>query len=420
MNSNSIKKLRKQIVSITFRSFLLVIVIILSVFYIVFLSSIRSNYNTMMDYIIENDGELPDDNIADNGSFLSEVRELRYTTRYFAVIFDEDRNVVEVIDDHIQEVNRQTAIDMSEKIIERSFDLIQYENGYFYKSAELDDGNTIVVVVDASLQMSTFRQIVWYTIFILIIGLVLTFIVVRHMSARAIRQEIENNTRQKQFITNASHELKTPLAVIRANTELIEMMNGESEWTQSTLRQVDRMNGLIQNLVMITRAQENEDRSGMMEINVSETVRKAAEQFRPLAEQDKKEFEFEIEDDVKMVALESSLQQLTMLLVDNAIKYCDDGGQIRISLRGISGGKKICLKVSNSYANEANIDCSKFFDRFYREDESHHNTEDKGGYGIGLSVAESICEQYGGSIDAQWKDGVITFTCILCAVGPEK
>lgn len=208
--------------------------------------------------------------------------------------------------------------------------------------------------------------------------------------------------------------------MIRANTELIEMMDGESEWTQSTLRQVDRMNGLIQNLVMITRAQENEDRSEMTQINVSEIVQKAAEQFKSLAEQDKKDFEFDIEENVTMIALASSLQQLTMLLVDNAIKYCDDGGKIKVSLHNQNNGKRICMQVSNSYADGKNVDCSKFFDRFYREDESHHSSDDKGGYGIGLSVAESICEQYGGSIDAAWKDGIITFTCLLNTVGPKK
>ena len=112
-----------------------------------------------------------------------------------------------------------------------------------------------------------------------------------------------------------------------------------------------------------------------------------------------------------MLADSSKIRQLTTLLVDNAVKYCDEGGKIEVTAGQIKNGRGAALTVSNSYAEGADVDYSRFFERFYRQDSSHNI--DKGGYGIGLSLAESICSQYGGDIRAQWKDGVISFICQL-------
>ena len=102
---------------------------------------------------------------------------------------------------------------------------------------------------------------------------------------------------------------------------------------------------------------------------------------------------------------------LASLLIDNAFKYCDENGRVTFTLDTLKKGRTLRMICSNSYAEGASVDYSRFFDRFYREDSSHNS--DKGGYGIGLSIAESICQQYGGSIDVSWKDGEISFTCLL-------
>ena len=130
--------------------------------------------------------------------------------------------------------------------------------------------------------------------------------------------------------------------------------------------------------------------------------------YRALAEQSGKNLKTNIEKDVMVTSDESKLRQLSTILVDNALKYCDENGEVEVSLIPIKHGKlRMRLVVSNSYKDGAGIDCNRFFDRFYREDQSHNI--DKGGYGIGLSIAESICRRYGGNIKAGWKDGVISF-----------
>lgn len=149
----------------------------------------------------------------------------------------------------------------------------------------------------------------------------------------------------------------------------------------------------------------------MTEINVSTNVEETVKPYESLAQQDKKKLVLEIEPDIRMLADESRIRQLASLLIDNAFKYCDDGGTVIVSLSSLHKGKQVRLVISNSFRSGADLDYSRFFERFYRQDESHN--VDKGGYGIGLSIAESIVQQYGGSISVSWKDGMISFTCLL-------
>jgi len=274
---------------------------------------------------------------------------------------------------------------------------------------ETDEGFA-AAFIDGTYETSALSRLFYISLIVGAAGLIITFILVMHFSRVAIAPEIENSNRQKNFITNASHELKTPLAVIRANTEMQQMINGEDEWSESTLRQVDHLDGLIANLVMISKAQEMEDKSEMSEIDVSDAVRTSVQAFESLAAQSKLTLITQVPDNIRMVADASKIMQLTTLLVDNAIKYCDEGGMVKVELSSL---KKLGVKlvVTNTYKSGANIDYNKFFDRFYREDQSHNI--DRGGYGIGLSIAENICNQYKGSIRANWKNGEISFICQL-------
>ena len=345
------------------------------------------------------------------GSVLDEFSpNFRYSAHYFTATFSEEGELIDLRTTNINEFSEKEAGMLAREAYSqnRRYGRFGY---YYYERGELPSGENMVVFLSCVSQLRASERIVTITFMICLAGMLITLVLVCIFSNRMIKPEIENVRRQKQFITNASHELKTPLAVIRANTEIEEMMNGESEWTQSTMRQVDRLDGLVQNLVMISRAAEREDRSVMTEIDVSKNVEESVNPYRSLAQQDKKELVLEITPGIRMVADESKIRQLTTLLVDNAFKYCDDEGKIRVSLDPLRKGKSVRLVVANTFAEGANVDYSRFFERFYREDESHN--VDKGGYGIGLSIAESICHQYGGTISVGWKNGEIAFTCIL-------
>ncbi len=452
MNSRTIQKLRHKFILISTLTYFLVMIFIGTFINLSYSFLTHSQIRKTLDYILENEGEieygspdnmqgewtgyeaglLPESGTASGGSSAKEINRervrslthsdaggsilnefspnFRYTGRFFVATFSENGELSELKSTHIDEF----AVHEEELLAEAAYrQNSRYGRfGYYcYEKGVISNGETMVVVLSCANQLRANERILRITVLICVAGMLVTLLLVCIFSHRVIKPEIENVKRQKQFITNASHELKTPLAVIRANTEIEEMMNGESEWTQSTMRQIDRLDGLVQNLVMISRAAEREDRSIMTEIDVSKNVEESVNPYRSLAQQDKKELIIEIAQGIRMVADESKIRQLTTLLVDNAFKYCDDEGKIRVSLDSLRKGKTVRLVVGNTFSKGANIDYSRFFERFYREDESHN--VDKGGYGIGLSIAESICQQYGGSISVSWKNGEIAFTCIL-------
>lgn len=426
MNEQAIRKLRRKFILSAFLSFLTVMLLMGGLIYFINLHSTEAQIYKTLDFIAENNGDIfkGDHNHSDeeetsqneedylqwllNDLFhtgMDSSPEFRYMIRYFAVVYGEDQT--EIKTNYIAAVDSDEAMDYADSVAGKGRDYGKTGN-YYYHCADSDDGK-IVVFLDCSAQLANVGRLMNIVLLLIALGALASFILVRIISRRMIQPEIRYAERQKQFITNAGHELKTPLSVIRANTELDIMLNGENDWNQSTLRQVDHMTGLIQNLITIARAEEKEKEESLSDVNVSRLAAETASNFEPVAVKDGKTLETELAEDVIFRADESKIRQLITLLTDNAIKYCDDGGKIRITLS--QKGKNIILSVFNDYKNGENVDCSRFFERFYREDQSHNI--DKGGYGIGLSIAEGIVRRYHGTISANWNNGIICFKCVM-------
>jgi len=409
MNSREIKALRKKFIVIAMVSIFLAMLFIGATVNTVSLIVTRTSINRTLDLLI---ADAAGESISqpERSSPFWEVFSTDYRrSRYYVVTFDQSGEIVSV-ESNMQDSSDESQIEQYGMEIVQSNTTRGHKGDYYYKLQKTDE-LAVLALLDTSLMTFSELRFMYITFALGTLGMIITFFLVRHFSERAIKPEIENSMRQKQFITNASHELKTPLAVIRANTEMTEMTQGESEWTQSTLRQVDHLNGMIQNLVMITRSEEKEDRSELSKIDASKAVGETIDTYEPLAAQSGLRVERHIEPSVEVVADESKIRQLSTILMDNAIKYCDEGGMIQVSLTKGKNGTGLALTVSNSYKEGENADIKHFFDRFYREDASHNI--DKGGYGIGLSIAQSICSSYSGDIRAEWKDGVIYFICTI-------
>lgn len=337
-----------------------------------------------------------------------------YQYRYFSVVYNEDKTLYSSNLDHLSNLSKEQALSYANKVIKNSRSSGVFKVGsQFYSYQITQDSKSkryLLVVLDSTNYLESRNDFFWLSIQLCFYSFIFFVLVVSGFSNFAIRPYIKNYENQKRFITNAGHELKTPLAIISANTELQELMTGENEWTESTKDQVKRLSNLINQMVVLARLEEQPDVT-LVDVNFSEVVKKVAGNFKSVIEKAGKKYEIKLQEDIHVKATEDELYELVSILIDNACKYCDEDGQIFVTLTKAKRGKRARLTVANSYADGKNVDYSRFFDRFYREDESHNQKQP--GYGIGLSMAESLVRIFKGRIWVSYKKGLIGFTVLL-------
>ena len=337
-----------------------------------------------------------------------------YQYRYFSVVYKEDKTLYSTNLDHLSNLSKEQVLSYANKVIKNSRSSGVFKVGsQFYSYQITQDSKTkryLLVVLDSTNYLESRNDFFWLSIQLCFYSFIFFVLVVSGFSNFAIRPYIKNYENQKRFITNAGHELKTPLAIISANTELQELMTGENEWTESTKDQVKRLSNLIKQMVVLARLEEQPDVT-LVDVNFSEVVKKVAGNFKSVIEKAGKKYEIKLQEDIHVKATEDELYELVSILIDNACKYCDEDGQIFVTLTKAKRGKRARLTVANSYADGKNVDYSRFFDRFYREDESHNQKQP--GYGIGLSMAESLVRIFKGRIWVSYKKGLIGFTVLL-------
>ena len=244
-------------------------------------------------------------------------------------------------------------------------------------------------------------------------GIIIAWLLVFLFSRRAIQPLIRNAVQQKQFITDAGHELKTPLTVISANMDALELNTDRNEWTDSTREQVSRMRGLVNDMIYLSRLDEEGAVLEKETVDLSALVREEVKSFQGMAEFMGKVLEAETEDALFVRGDRNALGRLVRQLCDNAVKYAPEGDTIRIRL--CREGRDIRLTEENSLTSPLTDEAlSHLFDRFYRPDASR--SRESGGYGIGLSMVRSIAEKHDGRIRAERTDsGRIRFVCLLPA-----
>ena len=213
-------------------------------------------------------------------------------------------------------------------------------------------------------------------------------------SGRAVRPIAESYARQKQFVTDAGHELKTPLTVISADNELARMLYGDSEWFDGIDKQVEKMNGLVRSLIDLAKMDE-EQKPVFASFCLSDAVYDTAKSFENLIHAGGRLLTLDIAENIYYHGDESRLRQIVSILMDNAVKYCSEKGKIAVRL---TAEKSVKLQVTNDYASPDQFDPEKVFERFYRADKAR--TSD-GSYGLGLSIARSIAQLHHGQIRAK-------------------
>lgn len=368
--------------------------------------------NKILTLLSDNGGSFP--SISKTTSELGDTVSVDtlFQYRYFSAKMDHHGNIISLNSSNISDLTDQEVKEFLERINhskDTRGDFSYHHHTYSYMVAETSRRSDLIVVLDSTNQFRDNMALVHLSIWMSGISFIFFVLVISIVSGKVIKPFIRNYERQRRFITNAGHELKTPLAIISANNELVELMNGESEWTKSTNDQVKRMTGLINSLVAMARLEEQPELV-LTNVNFSDIARDAAEDFKGPVIKDGKEFVMDIQPNIHVKAEEKSLFELVTLLVDNANKYCDPAGKVSVTLRK-NRLSKAKLEISNTYIKGKDVDYTKFFERFYREDESHNNKTS--GYGIGLSMAQTMVKLFKGNISVNYKDDTITFVVSL-------
>lgn len=334
-----------------------------------------------------------------------------FDTRYFTVTIDAGQ-VADVNTARIAAVGAKRAASIAAKLHSKGW--VSGFSGNYRYTTDVQDGETTYVFVDCSRELASFHSFLSASVAISCIGWLAVLAIVTVASGAVIRPMVESYSKQKRFITDASHEIKTPLAVIDAANEVQEIESGESEWTQSIHEQVARLTALTERLVFLARMDEGSAGFTMASIDLSEAVDKAAAPFESVAVSRGKRLSMSVATGVRAHADAAAVTQVVELLLDNATRYASEGSVIELSLRAVSHGKgkgAAELVISNAVDELPEGDLDRLFDRFYRADVSRSSKT--GGSGVGLSVVRAIAEAHGGSATVSGHDHQITFTVRL-------
>lgn len=334
-----------------------------------------------------------------------------FDTRYFTVTIDAGQ-VADVNTARIAAVGAKRAARIAMGLDSKG--LTSGFSGNYRYTTTAQGEKTTYVFVDCSRELASFHSFLNASVAISCIGWLAVLAIITVASGAVIRPMVESYSKQKRFITDASHEIKTPLAVIDAANEVQEIESGESEWTQSIHEQVARLTALTERLVFLARMDEGSAGFTMASIDLSEAVDKAAAPFESVAVSRGKRLSMSIACGVRAHADAAAVAQVVELLLDNATRYASEGSVIELSLRAVSrvqGKGATELVVSNAVDELPEGDLDRLFDRFYRADVSRSSKT--GGSGVGLSVVRAIAEAHGGSATVSGHDHQITFTVRL-------
>ena len=325
--------------------------------------------------------------------------ESNYMNRFFVVRIDPDGGETSVSTDFIASVDDEDALKYADKAMAKSS-----ESGFVreYRYLREDTGDsTVIIFLNSTRDIRSMKALMVLTLAVSGISLILVFILVVLLSGRAIRPIANNIRQQKQFITDASHELKTPLTSISTSLDVICMEHGEDEWTENIKKQTGRMSKLVSELVTLSRLDEDMPLPNKEQFSLSNAAWEIAEVYQPQAKAQGKSMTVDISENITMVGEKPAIQQMLSVLLDNSIRYSDPNGEIRFSV----GKKKnrINIEVFNTCHFDVVPDVNRLFDRFYRPDSSRDSKT--GGTGIGLAIAKAVALTHGGTISASCPSG---------------
>lgn len=332
--------------------------------------------------------------------------ETRFSTRFFTVWVDSNGQIIRQNIESVSSVTKEEVEQYIKESLRRKSER-GWTGDYRYKIFETKSGLAIVFV-NGSMNQAMTRNLLFTALTVLVASGSIVLLMIILFSKRAVQPAVESYEKQKQFITDANHELKTPLTLILSNLDIVESELGENEWLDDIRSEGERMSALVNQLVTLSRMDEEESNLVVSRFDLSSAAEDMVSEFCSLAAEREKELSFQIEPNIFYQGDEGLIRRLLSILLDNAVKYCDPGGSIRVTL---SAKRYPVIIVENTYKNVGKIELHRLFDRFYRGDKARTYT---GSFGVGLSIAKAIAKNHRGDITAcQTDDSHISFKVIL-------
>ena len=313
-------------------------------------------------------------------------------------------------------MDEDTLVNIVQKAInnkkEKGF--IKYNNynfAYLYRNGPR---GIEMVFQDSTIHLNTIKRLVITSFIVGPISLIFLFIVSIFIANKSIKPVEAAYNSQKRFIADASHELKTPLAIINTNIELInsneeDTIKNQKKWINYISFQTERMSNLVNNLLYLAKADNNEVLGVISKFNLSDAIMSQLLSFEAIMYENNLMLDSDIQNDIEFIGDKESINQLIGILMDNAIKHSYEKSSINVELK--ERKQKILLSVTNKGDTIPKEDIDKIFDRFYRVDKAR--SREKGGYGLGLSIAKSIVEKYKGKVGVTSENNITTFNIEL-------
>ena len=356
----------------------------------------------------QEDGSDPDKPQDDGGRGDHEMEphglspEVQYEARYFETKISADGQIVHIDTTRIISVDEDAAQVYISEALASSREKGFIKEFRFRKVKSESDGGMRIIFLDCGRRIDAFQRFMLISILSGVGGCIIVFLVFLFGAGRIIRPISESYEKQKRFITDAGHEIKTPLTIIAANVDLLKEDIGENESLDDIADQTDRLADLTKDLVYLSKMEEADRQLVRVDFPVSDLVTETAASFQAVAQAQKKEYQMNIQPALSMNGSPEEIRRLTSILIDNAMKYSPEGGTVKVDLQ--QQKKNLVLSVWNTTDGSMSPkDLSHLFERFYRADASRNS--ETGGHGIGLSIAQAIAEGHGGKITAETSGG---------------
>lgn len=399
------QKLRIKFVLLGTSAILVVLTTILGIAEMTIYSELIETADHTLSLLADSNGTFPEDSRT-YGLYDDQItRETPYESRWFIVKVApgaDGQSTVSVDTSKTVTINEEAAKRYSE-IAAQDGHAFGFVNMFRYIHRTNEDGD-LFVFLDRGRHLQSFYRSVMSTISIAVIGVTTVIVILIIASKPLMSPVVESHIKQKQFITNAGHDIKTPLTIIAADADVLEMEIGEeNEWVSDIRLQVEELTKLTNDLIFLSKMEEDRSDDEKILFNLSDTVTRTADSFAMVAKSSGKELDLDIEQDVRVMGNEKMLRQLTSVLVDNAIKYSVDGGTVRVVLS--KRKRNVSLLVTNVTDAPDELQVNRWFDRFYQEDSSR--SHGRGGFGIGLSIAQAVVTAHAGHIQASVKNDTV-------------